>query len=276
MAQFHVIAGVDDTPAHPEVRTIGIADIKNALAAGIDDFRARPSHLLFLGLIYPIIGVVLAVWASGANLLPLLFPLMSGFALLGPFAAIGLYEISRRREAGLDSSWSHAFDVRRSPSLPSILALGLMLAIIFMLWLASAQYLYQAFFGSDRPASLSAMLGDILTTRHGWSLIVVGNAVGLVFAAVTLCASVIAFPLLLDRDTGAGVAVVTSFRAVVKNPVAMAIWGVVVATALAAGFLAFFVGLALVIPVLGHATWHLYREVIAPAPRAVRNSQPTA
>ena len=276
MAQFHVIAGVDDTPAHPEVRTIGIADIKNALAAGIDDFRARPSHLLFLGLIYPIIGVVLAVWASGANLLPLLFPLMSGFALLGPFAAIGLYEISRRREAGLDSSWSHAFDVRRSPSLPSILALGLMLAIIFMLWLASAQYLYQAFFGSDRPTSLSAMLGDILTTRHGWSLIVVGNAVGLVFAAVTLCASVIAFPLLLDRDTGAGVAVVTSFRAVVKNPVAMAIWGVVVATALAAGFLAFFVGLALVIPVLGHATWHLYREVIAPAPRAVRNSQPTA
>ena len=276
MAQFHVIAGVDDTPAHPEVRTIGIADIKNALAAGIDDFRARPSHLLFLGLIYPIIGVVLAVWASGANLLPLLFPLMSGFALLGPFAAIGLYEISRRREAGLDSSWSHAFDVRRSPSLPSILALGLMLAIIFMLWLASAQYLYQAFFGSDRPASLSAMLGDILTTRHGWSLIVVGNVVGLVFAAVTLCASVIAFPLLLDRDTGAGVAVVTSFRAVVKNPVAMAIWGVVVATALAAGFLAFFVGLALVIPVLGHATWHLYREVIAPAPRAVRNSQPTA
>ena len=276
MAQFHVIAGVDETPAHPEIRTIGIADIKTALAAGLDDFRARPSHLLFLGLIYPVIGVVLAVWASGANLLPLLFPLMSGFALIGPFAAIGLYEISRRREAGLDSSWSHAFDVRRSPSLPSILALGLLLAIIFMLWLASAQYLYQAFFGSDRPASLSAMLGEILATRHGWSLIVVGNVVGLVFAAVTLCASVIAFPLLLDRDTGAGVAVVTSFRSVWKNPVAMATWGVVVTISLAAGFLAFFVGLALVIPVLGHATWHLYREVVAPAPKAVRNSPPAA
>src|SRR5690606_18551037 len=98
MASFHVMAGPGEMVAHPAIRRIGLTDIRDALMRGFDDFRAKPSHYVFLSLIYPICGVVLVTWSSGANMLPLIFPLVAGFALLGPFFAIGLYEISRRRE----------------------------------------------------------------------------------------------------------------------------------------------------------------------------------
>ena len=271
MAHFHVLSGADTVPAHPEIHTINLDDIKLALARGVDDFSAQPSHLVFLALIYPVIGAALAFWASGANLLPLLFPLMSGFALLGPLAAIGLYEISRRRELGLDSSWRRVLEIRHSPSIPAILAVGLGLAVLFVAWLATAQGLFHATIGDLPPTSYLRMLRTILTSAAGWQLIVLGNLAGLAFAVVALCSTVVAFPLLLDRDVGAAVAVTTSFRAVRENPVMLALWGLIVALGLAAGFLLFFAGLAVVLPMLGHATWHLYRRVVVPVGRGERN-----
>src|ERR1700730_6647118 len=259
MPKFHVIAGPDATPDYPVVRKIGPADLKDALARGIDDFWAIPTSLVFLGLIYPIIGMCLAGYA-----LPLLFPLMSGFALVGPFAAIGLYEISRRREIGLETSWAHAFDVRHSPSIPSLLALGLLLLVIFICWRATAESLYVWLFGPIEPVSYLGFLNDILTTTsRGWTLIVLGNAIGFVFAVGVLSISVISFPLLLD--VGLAVAVLTSLRAVRENPVTMAIWGWIVAAVLAIGFFLLFVGLAVAVPILAHASWHLYRKVVEPA-----------
>ncbi|HEY4200141.1 MAG TPA: DUF2189 domain-containing protein [Devosiaceae bacterium] len=264
MADFHVLAGAGTTPVYPTVRKIHVADLMAALRLGIDDFWRKPSHYLFLGLIYPVVGVVLAMWTSGQNALPLIYPLMSGFALVGPLAAIGLYEISRRQEKGLDTSWSHAFDVLRSPALPSIIALGVMLFAIFYLWLTTAEALYQSIYGISAPASLTDFVSDVLSTQRGWTLIILGNLIGLVFALVTLCTTVIAFPLLLDRDVGAMVAIQTSVKAVMMNPVPMLLWGVIVALALLIGSIPFLVGLALVVPILGHATWHLYRKVVAP------------
>jgi uncharacterized membrane protein len=260
MPKFHVIAGPDATPAYPVVRKIGPADLRGALAKGIDDFLAMPSSLFFLALIYPIVGICLAGIA-----LPLLFPLMSGFALVGPFAAIGLYEISRRRELGLETSWANAFDVRHSPSVPSLLALGLLLLIIFRLWLAAAELLYGWLYGPGAPESYVRFLIDVLTTSRGWTLIVLGNTIGAAFAVVVLAISVVSFPLLLDRDVGLAVAVLTSLRAVRENPVTMAIWGLIVAAVLAIGFLLLFVGLAVAVPILAHASWHLYRKVVEPA-----------
>jgi uncharacterized membrane protein len=260
MPKFHVIAGPDATLDYPIVRKIGPADLKDALAKGLDDFWAIPTSLIFLGLIYPIAGMCLAGYA-----LPLLFPLMSGFALVGPFAAIGLYEISRRRELGLETSWAHAFDVRHSPSIPSLLALGLLLLVIFLCWRATAELLYVWLFGSAVPVSYMGFLTDILTTPRGWTLIVLGNAIGCVFAVGVLSISVISFPLLLDRDVGLAVALLTSLRAVRENPVTMAIWGLIVAAVLAIGFLLLFVGLTVAVPILAHASWHLYRKVVEPA-----------
>ena len=265
MARFHVFAGVDAAPARPAIRKIGIADLRAALADGLADFSARPSHLIFLGLIYPVLGFGLAAWASGANILALVYPLMSGFALIGPVAAVGLYEISRRREAGEESSLGHAFDVLRAPSLPAILTLGLLLALIFGAWLGAARTLDKWLMGPADHADYLAFLTAVLTTSQGWALIVIGNLVGLLFAALVLSLTVVSFPLLLDRDVGAAAAIETSLRAVAANPFVLAVWGLIVALGLAIGFATLFVGLAVIVPVLGHATWHLYRRVVAGA-----------
>ncbi|GEO15009.1 DUF2189 domain-containing protein [Microvirga aerophila] len=264
MANFHVIAGANETPAHPVVRKIGLSDLREALSRGLDDFMAMPSHLVFLGLIYPIAGVCLAALTFSNNALPLLYPLATGFALVGPFAAIGLYEISRRRELGMETSWQDAFDVLKSPSIPSIAALGVLLLVIFLAWLTTARMLYQSLFGYAVPSSYSQFINDVLTSPQGMTLILAGNVLGFVFAVVVLSISVISFPLLLDRDVGAAVAIQTSIKAVLVNPLVMAAWGLIVAAALLVGSLPLFVGLAIAMPVLGHATWHLYRRVVDP------------
>ena len=262
MATFHVIAGSSERPAHPIIRKIGVADLKEALRQGWNDFAEIPTHAIFVCLIYPIISFALGRLAVGYAVLPLLFPLIAGFALVGPLAAVGLYELSRRREAGLDASWWHIFDVLRSPSIGAIAGLGIVLMIIFLSWLYAAQAIYQSLFGLNAPDSATQFLHDVMTTRQGWWLIAIGNTVGFLFALVTLAISAISFPLLLDRDVGAWVAVETSVRAAWENPFTMALWGLIVAALLVLGSLPFFIGLSIVMPVLGHATWHLYRHVV--------------
>lgn len=264
MAHFHVVAGANDTPAHPVIRKINPADLKEALAKGFEDFWAMPSHLAFLGLIYPVVGVCLAALTFTNNALPLLYPLATGFALVGPFAGIGLYEISRRRELGLPTSWRDAFEILHSPSIPSIVAMGVLLLIIFLTWLTSARMLYEALFGYAAPTSYTQFINQVLTTPEGRQLMIWGNVLGFVFALAVLSISVISFPLLLDRDVGVAVAIYTSIKAVAMNPVTMALWGLIVAAALLIGSIPLFVGLAIVMPVLGHATWHLYRRVVEP------------
>ena len=264
MATFHVIAGASDTPEFPIVRRIRPADLTAALRQGFADFWAMPSQVFFLGLIYPIAGVVLAGIAFGQNMLPLLYPLAFGFALVGPFVSIGLYELSRRREQGLPTDWTYAVEVVQSPAIGSIAALGVVLLVIFMGWLFSAQALYEWLYGYRPVESLPAFLAEALVTARGWTLILLGNLMGLVFAAVVLAISVISFPLLLDRDVGVAVAVQTSLRAVLMNPATMGLWGLIVGGLLAFGFATLLVGLAIIMPVLGHATWHLYRRVVEP------------
>ena len=246
----------------PQVRKIGTSDLQDALAAGYRDFMAMPSHLAFVGLIYPVLGIFLASVAFGYDLLPLLFPLISGFALVGPLAGIGLYELSRRRELGLNPTWQDAFAVLRSPGIGSILGMGFVLVAIFLLWLVCANAIFSAILGPVDTSSYEQLLGTILTTPRGWTLILVGNAVGFLFAAFVLTISVIAFPLILDRHASVGTAMTTSTRAVQANPGTMALWGLIVAAVLALGSIPLFVGLAIAIPILGHATWHLYRRVV--------------
>jgi len=262
MAYSHVLLGAGEGPAQLTVRRIHVSDIKAALRAGLDDFTAMPTHAMFVAAIYPIVGLLVARLAFGYSILPLLYPLVAGFALVGPLAALGLYELSRRREAGLETSASHALDVVDSTSIGAIVALGFLLLGLFVLWIACANAIYVANFGYATPQSIGSFLHDVFTTQAGWTLIVVGNAVGFAFAAVVLIISAVSFPLLLDRDVGAAVALLTSIRVVLKNPLTMACWGLIVAALLFIGALPAFLGLAVVVPVLGHATWHLYRRAV--------------
>jgi len=148
--------------------------------------------------------------------------------------------------------------------------------IVFLIWLMTAQWLYQSLFGYGSPESIGQFLSDILTTSEGWSLIIAGNCIGFLFAVLALTIGVVSFPLLLDRDVGAMVAAHTSVRAVLRNPLMMAAWGLFVAVALVIGSLPFFFGLAIVMPILGHSTWHLYRKVVEPdlSPRPDRHRRP--
>jgi uncharacterized membrane protein len=274
MSHVHALVGAETIPGPPKVRKIGLADLKDALARGLSDFAAMPTHAVFLCLIYPIIGLILARLVFGYSILPLLFPLAAGFALVGPFAAVGFYELSRQRELGSEPSWQNALDVLHSPSRGAIAALGILLLVIFVLWVAAAQTIYIANFGYEPAASIPDFLGKVFTTPAGLMLIVIGNGVGFLFALAVLILSVVSFPLLVDRDVGAVEAVLTSVRAVAANPLQMAVWGLIVAALLVLGSLPFFVGLAVVVPILGHATWHLYRKVIEPDPTLPHDKLP--
>ena len=272
-----------ETAAAPVIRTIGLPELHRALQRGWEDFKAVPSHAIILCIIYPVLGLMLARAVHGYSVLPLLFPLAAGFALLGPFAALGLYEMSRRRERGEQATAWDALEVVRSPSFGTMLGLGALLLALFVTWVATAQAIYIAAFGYAGATGVSDFAERVLTTPQGWWLIVVGCGVGFLFALIALCISVVSFPLMLDRHAGAGDAMVTSLRAVARNPGPMAAWGLIVAVLLVVGTLPFFLGLAVVIPLLGHATWHLYRETIEPElnpqplpPRAHRERKPAA
>lgn len=262
MSTHDMIMPLARTDELPVVRTIGFHDLRQSLVRGFEDFLAMKTHVVFLGLIYPIVGVILWFATAGLNLLALLYPLATGFALLGPFAAIGLYELSRRREMHLDTSWRHAVDVIHSPSFGSILLLGLLLFVVFLVWIAVAHGIYLANFGVHEVESLTSFISKVMTTESGRNLIVVGNLVGAAFAVFVFVISVISFPLMLERDVGVAVAVTTSLKAVAANPLVMMSWAAIIAGGLLIGSLPLLVGLAVVVPVLGHASWHLYRRVV--------------
>lgn len=246
----------------PTVRRIQVADLREILVKGLDDFEACQSDVILLCLVFPLLGIALAWLTYGLNILPLLFPLASGFALVGPVLAVSLYEMSRRREQGAPVDLMDAFGVVRSPGFGAILVLGLALLAIFLLWLLAAHEIYRLILGPEPPISVAAFIRDVFTTNAGWLMIAVGFCVGFFFAVLVLTISVVSFPLLLDRDVGLYRAVVTSARAVAMNPGTMALWGLIVASSLAIGSIPGFIGLLVVMPMLGHATWHLYRKVV--------------
>ena len=251
--------------AIPTIRHIGTADLLAALRAGWADFLAIPTQLVFLCILYPIVGLVAARAAVGTELLPLLFPLVAGMALLGPVLAVGVYELSRRREAGQTTSWLNAFDVLRSPAIFAIVMIGALLLAIFTAWIGVARLVYELTLGAGAavPATPADLVHLTFATPAGWAMVAIGDVVGALFAVAVLTLTVVSVPMALDRHVSPILAIQTSIRAVRANPVTLALWGVMVGALLALGSLPFFIGLAVVMPVLGHATWHLYRRLVA-------------
>ena len=248
--------------APPAVRRIALRELSEALVRGYQDFSANRTDVLFLCFIYTLLGIVLARLASGYGFLPLVFPLASGFALLGPLAGVGLNEMSRRQELSGETRWVDVFGVLRSPSIGAIALMGLLLVALFVLWIVAAEVIYLFTLGANPPGSVGEFSHAVFTTSAGWTMIIVGVGVGFLFALLVLSVSVVSFPLLLDRDTSMNVAVSTSLRVMAANPWVMAVWGAIIAVGLVIGSIPALLGLAVVLPVLGHATWHLYRRVV--------------
>src|ERR1700737_1730845 len=159
------------------VRKIAISDLSDALRLGWEDFKAIPTHAVVLCVIYPVLGIVLFRLVLGYSVLPLLFPLAAGFTLLGPLAALGLYELSRRRERGEEAAAWHALHVLRAPSFGAMVGLGTLLLALFVIWIAAADAIYIATFGHAPAASIPDFSARVLSTPEGWSLIIFGCGV---------------------------------------------------------------------------------------------------
>ena len=263
MAEGHTFRELQITTSEITIRKIGLKDLRESLKAGYDDFNAKPSFGVFLAIIYPLFALLLTLSLLGGNLLYLAFPVTAGFTLLGPVVSVGLYEMSRRRESGLDLSWRSAFDFVHTSAFAPIVALSFLMMLFYVAWLFMAQFMYFGLFGDDPPGSIAAFGNELISTRRGAALILYGNVVGLLFAFTALGISVVAFPLLLDRPATSFTAISASFRALTANPGVMCAWGLNVVVLLAAGAIVFLIGLAVVLPILGHATWHLYRKLVA-------------
>lgn len=251
------------TSAGIAVNKIRLVDLVHAVEEGIADFQEKPTHLFFLAVIYPVATLFAFMVVNNDRLVPLVFPILAGLVLIGPFIGLAMEEMSRHRERGLDMSWGHAFNFFEHPAFKDILMLGLLNIALFLGWVAAANTVFVMTMGDGWSTTAADFTTRALTTPQGWSMIIVGNALGFLFAVAALLFGVISFPILLDKNCGLGAAVVTSVRAVMVNPIPMAAWGLFVGVCLVLGAIPLLVGLAVVVPVLGHATWHLYRKMVS-------------
>ena len=247
----------------PVVRRIAISDVVESLVQGLRDFQAAPLYGLVFGAVYTIGGIAITLSLTTFGLVYLAYPLAAGFALLGPFVAIGLYEISRRREAGLPLSPRAVFGVVTSRS--EIGWMAFVTLFVFIIWMYQVRLLIALFLGLNTSfASIQDFLTVVLTTNEGLVFLLIGNCVGAALALVLFSLTVVSFPLLLERDVDFVTAMVTSVRAVVASPLPMIGWAATIVLLLAISTLPYFLGLLVTLPVLGHATWHLYRRIVVP------------
>ena len=244
------------------IRKVTDEDLRWALREGWGDFMAMRGDIVFAGLIYTFIGVAAVVMTTNGPLMPFFFPIVAGVALMGPVAAVGFYELARRREEGLESGWTHFVDVRKRPAVDDIGIVAGLLLLIFFLWLLAAGTLYALLFGWATPTSITGFFTEVLTTPRGWALIAAGLGIGAIFAWAVLAISVASLPMLVDCDLTASQAVSASWRAANANRPQMIRWGLTVVVLLVLGSIPLFVGLAFVLPWLGYATWHLYTRLI--------------
>lgn len=245
----------------PDVRAASWADLRAALDAGWRDFRAAPGMGLAIGLLYAAGGWLLLWVLELKEIRGLSFPVVAGFALIGPFVAVILYEISRRREMGLSLGWGEVPAMVARTARKQILYHGFILMFWLAVWSRVGVMLYAIFFSAS-PDRFWELAGEMVTTSHGISFLIVGHLFGAFFAGIAFCLSVLAFPFLLDRDSDFITAMVLSFKAVLASPVVMLAWGVFIGAVLALASAPLFLGLLVALPLLGHASWHLYRRLV--------------
>jgi uncharacterized membrane protein len=247
----------------PVVRRIKAADIAEALGQGLRDFQAMPLYGLSFGALYAGGGIAIMLCLTAFGMVYLAYPLAAGFALIGPFVATGLYEVSRRREAGLPVSIAGIWTTVRSRG--EIGWMAFVTLFVFVIWMYQVRLLIALLIGLNASfSSLHEFITVVLTTNEGLVFLLIGNAVGPALSLILFSLTVVSFPLLLDRDVDFVTAMVTSVRAVTMSPVPMIGWAAIIVVLLIVSALPYFLGLLVTLPVLGHATWHLYRRIVAP------------
>ena len=251
-------------PTMPIVRPVTFTDLRACLAEGIADFRRAPLYGLFFGAVYAIGGLMIVALVFKLEMSYLAYPLAIGFALIGPFVAVGLYEVSRRLEAGRPLDWPGVLRVIYDQRRRELSWMAFVVLFVLWIWLYQVRLLIALFLGSRASINLGRFVHAVLSTPEGLTFLAVGHLVGAALALLLFSVTVIACPLLLDRNVDFITAIITSVKTVATSPVPMILWGLMVVVLILLASLPAFLGLLVVLPVLGHATWHLYRRAIAP------------
>ncbi|MCG6122528.1 MAG: DUF2189 domain-containing protein [Microvirga sp.] len=248
----------------PVIRKIDMEDVQAAFYEGLGDFRAAPAFGLFFGGVYALGGIAMVLLVSALKLGYLAYPLAAGFALVGPFVAVGLYEVSRRRDLGLPLRWKDVLGAIASQGKREIGWMALVTLFALVIWLYQVRLLLALFLGFQSFTSVGEFLTVVFTTPEGWLFLIIGNVVGAFLALGLFSISVISFPLLLDRDVDFITAMIASVTSVTMNPRPMLGWGLFIVLGLILASIPFFLGLLIMLPALGHASWRLYKRVVAP------------
>jgi uncharacterized membrane protein len=250
------------------VRAIAVSDIREALAAGWRDFRRAPQFGIFFGAFYAGWGILIAAMLTVFHMAYLVFPVSIGFVLMGPFLAVGLYEVSRRLERGEALSWAGVLGVIWLQRQRELVWMAFVMLFVFWIWMYQVRLLLALFLGFMSFSDLAGFLRIVFTTEEGLWFLLVGNVVGAFLSLLLFSVTVVSCPLLLDREADFVTAIVTSVRTVVASGAPMIGWGLLVVALMLAAALPAFLGLLVVLPVLGHTTWHLYRRAVVPATSA--------
>lgn len=248
--------------ALPEVQRVTIADIKPVLRAGLRDFLRAPAFGLFFSAFYVAGGLVLWQVYAAAGQEWWLMPFIVGFPILAPFAGVGLYEVSRRIEAGEVLDWPRVLGVVFAQKDRQIPSMAMVILLMFMFWVFVAHTIFALFMGLSALTNITSSPA-VLFQGNGPVMLLVGSAIGAGFAAVLFSITVAGLPLLLEREVDFVSAMIVSVRAVLVNVVPMAAWGLTIAVILFASMIPLFLGLLVALPVLGHASWHMYRKLLA-------------
>lgn len=252
-------------PAIPTIRAVTFGDVKASLMAGLSDFSRAPAFGLFFGAVYALGGLLIVACVFALDLGYLAYPLFAGSVLIGPFVAAGLYDVSRELEAGRTPSWGGVFSTIFAQRKRELGWMAFVSIFAFIIWMYQVRLLLALFLGFASFATLQDFLRVLFTTTDGLSFLAVGHVVGAALALGLFSISVVSFPLLMDRDLDVVTAMITSVQVVLLSPGPMIAWGVTVVALLLIGATPAFLGLIFVLPVLGHATWHLYRRAVVPA-----------
>jgi uncharacterized membrane protein len=247
----------------PEVRSVDVSDLTDILGLAVNDMRRAPAHSMAFGIVYALGGFGLSLLLMQREMPYLIYPLAMGFALIAPFVGAGLYDISRRLEAGEQPTWDTVFNSMCLACRRDLRWMAFVTAFAFIIWMDIAAMITFAFMGFQ-STTMTEFVREVFTTPNGLLFLGVGNVAGAIIAAAVFAISVIAFPLLYDRDVDFVTAMVTSVRLVLRNKMTMLAWALTIAWMMVVSALSGFLALVFILPLLGHATWHLYRKAVAP------------
>lgn len=252
-------------PPIPELKTVTMDDVNAALRAGISDFMTAPLFGFFFGGIYAVGGLIILASLTIYDQTWMIIPVAVGFPLVGPFVAVGLYEVSRRLREGEPLEWGPILGVVLRQSKRQLGWMAFIILFIFWIWIYQVRLLLAIFLGSQNMSSLGDFAETVMTTTNGIGFLLVGTCVGAALAFVLFASTVISMPLLLDKELDFVTAMVLSFKTVLNNLAPMVTWGIIVTVLAALAMLPAFLGMVVVLPILGHATWHLYEAAVVRA-----------